>query len=139
MYKLIVLCIVVLLILILGNIYITREGFQQSPTTSSGGCSFDEEQEDENCNNIQIRSGDTLNSFVVNTVCPDDPRCIGICVNDHTWTDANKRNQLFSEYVSGTLKDEQSSHLISTSRCGECIKNFYPIIRLIHERNQCNI
>ena len=70
----------------IGNIYITRDGFTgrttpDPPTTSTllnPECSYDEE-DDENCNLIE----DPNNNYFVHNVCPKDPRCLGICINDH--------------------------------------------------------
>ena len=135
MYKIITILVIVVLILLIGNIFITSEGF----TTAVGDteCSFDEDQDDENCNRIDAPGINS--SFFVNNVCPKDPRCLGICINDHTWTDANKRQINYRNAISGRLKNPEFSHLLSSSRCSECIKNFIPIIRLIHEQQQCNI
>ena len=137
MYKTIVILIIVLLILILGNIFITREGFQTSSVASDNECSFDDEERDSDCNKIEDSANDS--SFSVHNVCPNDPRCLGVCINDHTWTDANKRSVGYVNANTGDLKNPEYAHLISSSRCGECIKNFYEITRLILDKDQCNI
>ena len=147
MYKVIVLILIVLIIIIIGNIYITREGFFNSPNspdqcqTETDGdddeCTFDEEDNDKNCNLIEDKENN--NSFYVHNVCPKDPRCLGVCINDHTWTDANKRVLNYTNAETGALKNPKFSYLISSSRCGECIKNFYWITKLIRDNNQCNL
>ena len=86
-----------------------------------------------------IEDTETGNTFTVNTVCPKDPKCLGICINDHTWTDANKRFLNYTNVQSGDLKNPKYKHLISSSRCGECIKNFYQITQLIKDNKQCNL
>lgn len=152
MNKVIIIVVIVLIILIIGNIYITNEGFSSGaptqlspPTTQSSSppteyveqeCSFDDEEEDSNCNSIEdTETGDT---FYVHNVCPNDPRCLGICINDHTWTELNKP-QTYTNAQTGELKNDKFKHLISSSRCGQCVKNFYKIIELIKDSNQCNI
>lgn len=147
MFKVIVLILIVLIILLIGNIYITREGFSEeiptptpSPTTTpitDTECSFDDLDDDENCNLIEDK--ETNNTFYVHNVCPKDPRCLGVCINDHTWTDANKRSLNYTNAKSGELKNPKFKHLVSSSRCGECIKNFYQITKLILDSKQCNI
>ena len=138
MFKVIVLILIVIIILIIGNIFITRDGFTGGTTSTivDSECSYDDE-DDENCNVIEDPNNN--NSFLVHNVCPKDPRCLGICINDHTWTDANKRFLNYTNAESGELKNQNFKHLISSSRCSECIKNFYQITKLISDSNQCNI
>ena len=142
MFKVIVLILTVLIIILIGNIYITREGFgggdNSTPTpTIDTECSFDDTDNDENCN--MIEDPDTNNTFLVHNVCPKDPRCLGICINDHTWTDANKSALNYTNVETGKLKNEKYKHLVNSSRCSECIKNFYQITKLISDSKQCNI
>ena len=144
MFKVLVLILTVLIIILIGNIYITREGFgggdNSTPTSTTKidtECSFDESERDENCN--MIEDPDTNNSFLVHNVCPKDPKCLGICINDHTWTDANKRALNYTSVETGVLKNEKYKHLINSSRCSECIKNFYQITKLIGDNKQCSI
>ena len=140
MYKIVVILIILFIILLLGHFFITREGFDTPTTTSTfidNECKFEEELNDNNCNKIE--DNDSGNEFTINNVCPNDPRCLGICINDHTWTDANKRDLLYSTNITGQLKNPKYKHLISSSRCGECVKNFYNIFKLINESKQCNI
>jgi hypothetical protein len=146
MNKLIIIIIIVLLILIIGNIYITNEGFSSgSPTTQpplpttqyvEPECRFDDEDVDSNCNRIE--DSETGDSFYVHNVCPNDPRCLGICINDHTWTEANIPEN-YTNAITGRVKNYEFKHLISSSRCGQCIKNFIKIAELIKDSNQCNI
>jgi hypothetical protein len=137
MYKIIVIVLIVLIIILIGNMYITREGFQTTSVAFDKECSFDDEDTDENCN--QIEDIENNNSFTVHTVCPKDPRCLGICINDHTWTSANKSLYNYVNANEGDLKNNKFKHLIGSSRCGECINNFYQITKLIREKKQCNI
>ena len=136
MYKTIVILIIVFLILILGNIFITREGFKTTRVSSSE-CSFEDDTGDSDCNRIEDDTNN--NSFSVHNVCPNDPRCLGVCINDHTWTEANKRDIGYVNANVGELKNPEFSHLISSSRCGECVKNFYEIAQLILDKQQCNL
>ena len=89
-----------ILILVIGNLFITREGFfdgnnaENTPgvTTSAeslreDNCVFDRDSADKDCNKGTTDDG---NEFKIHNVCPFDPRCLGTCVNDFTWTDENK-------------------------------------------------
>ena len=92
---------------------------------------------DDDCSVIQTETG----SFLVHNVCPSDPKCLGICVNDHTWTTKNKDalGNLDSRLNEvGNLKNPDQSHLVSSSRCMECIKNFYFIVDIINNSKNCS-
>lgn len=152
MYKVYVLLLIVLLILIIGNIFITREGFyNDEPTISSSSsqteteieCSFETKQVENDCNKITTENND---EFLVHNVCPLNPKCLGICVNDFTWTEENKKALgIFdkSSYRVGDLKIQNEQHnsklkaLFKSSRCMECIKNFYSGIKLINSNVGC--
>lgn len=145
MFKVTILVLIVFIIILIGNIYITRDGFTgisppDPPTTSTllnPECSYEEEGDDENCNMIEDK--ETNNTYFVHNVCPKDPKCLGICINDHTWTDANKRVLNYTNAETGELKNEKYKHLVNSSRCGECIKNFFQITKLISDSKQCNL
>ena len=63
---------------------------------------MEDKENDKNCNYIEDKVNN--NSFYVHNVCPKDPRCLGICINDHTWTDANKRPLNYLNAKTGDLK-----------------------------------
>ena len=140
MYKISIVVLIVIIILIIGNIFISREGFFSEPTQPNlfiPSCNMNIPDRTNDCNIIETDSG----AYRVNNVCPDDPRCLGICVNDHTWTTKNKQ-QLGSFDSSlnelGALKNPEQSHLIASSRCLECVKNFYFIADLIANSKNCS-
>ena len=94
---------------------------------------------DNDCSNIRTRRGDEI---TIRNVCPKDPRCLGICIDDHTWTEKNKRDlgPFDSDLnVVGELKNPDMKHLISSSRCLECVKNFGTAANLLIESNSCII
>ena len=62
MYKIITILVIVVLILLIGNIFITSEGFTTDAEDTE--CSFDEDQDDENCNRIEAPGINS--SFFVN-------------------------------------------------------------------------
>jgi hypothetical protein len=153
MYKVYVLLLVVILIIIIGNMFITREGFYQEgnndngeddvvPSTQSDTeieCTFETRQVKDDCNKIVTNDKD---EFTVHNVCPLNPKCLGTCVNDFTWTKENKQELgMFDKprYKIGHLKsnDEKLKALFKSSRCMECIKNFYTGIELIHSNVGC--
>lgn len=122
------------------------------------GCTWDENKEkcvgnnldnDSDCGVINSVTGD---EFRINTVCPYSPECLSICLNDFTFTEENlpynnvtPYNSLINKLkikVNGVndsveLEDqEDQSHLFISSRCFECVKNFYKITELIRN-NGC--
>jgi hypothetical protein len=138
MNKLVIVLIIVIIILLIGNFYITREGFFSEATTASlyvDDCD-PKVTEDSNCNRIDDAEN-PMGSYLVHNVCPKDPSCIGICINDHTWTSVNKPLNYDNSKI-GSLKNNEFSHLITSSRCTECIKNFHQILKLIKESKTCN-
>ena len=80
------------------------------------------------------------------------PECLGVCLNDFTFTEDNlpynnayPYNTLINKLkirVNGvndslsTEDQEDQSHLFISSRCFECVKNFYKITELIRN-NSC--
>ena len=200
--KLILLGVIVLIIILLGCMFITNEGFQTCATLSAddtstckhtclglirGECDTEDEcnwdktnnkcisncsslksenvcnnnsackwedtkcinKDDEDCNKIKVTNNNgSTEELQINNVCPKDPKCVEICIRDHTWIKKhidrqpedplrafNNTNQLNHE--DATLKDPESKHLVTASQCMECIKNFYPIISLIH-KHECS-
>ena len=49
-------------------------------------------------------------SYLVHNVCPKDPSCIGICINDHTWTSVNKPLNYDNRSI-GSLKNNEFKYL----------------------------
>ena len=151
MYKIYIVLLIIILILLIGNIFITREGFFQEPlpSTSASGirvdnCVFDEEGKDDDCNKGITNDG---HEFKIHDVCPLNPKCLGVCVNDFTWTEENKAelsqkyNIDTSSFDLGDLKnknDKKLKAIFQSSRCMECIKNFYPGISLMQSVVDCD-
>lgn len=112
-------------------------------------CVDDNADDDSDCGVINSVTGD---QFRINTVCPYSPECLGICLNDFTFTEQNlpydnipPYNTLINKLKikvdgindSALLEDqEDQSHLFVSSRCFECVKNFYKITELIRN-NTC--
>ena len=95
---------------------------------------------DSDCSKIETLSGD---SFNINTVCPYSPECLGICLNDFTYTKDNldKQEVRYRRSLIGKLKietkgEDDQSHIFLSSRCMECVKNFHKITELLH-KNSC--
>ena len=134
--------LIILLIILLSCVYVTREGFQTNRTTSAsvdecGG--YNVEEEDSDCSNVVTRSGD---EFQIRNVCPKDPNCLGICIDNFTWTEKNINDLgAFSQGLGaqpGTLKSDEFNHLVISSRCAECVKNFYKGADLLANTNTCD-
>lgn len=153
MYRIYILLVVVVLIIIIGNIFITREGFYQAGDGEDEEtaeeeevteqveqeCTFTTEQVENDCNKIVT---DDRDEFEVHNVCPLNPMCLGICVNDFTWTEENKAalGQFDKDrYKVGELKsnDEKLKAIFKSSRCMECVKNFYTGAELMHSTVGC--
>ena len=178
--KLILLGMILLIIILLGCMFITNEGFKNketfecaSPTSqcsqsncvlyrtneectkeSTEDCKWDsgvckdnkKSDDDENCNKITVtNSGGSKTELSIHNVCPSDPKCVAMCIDDHTWinpetSDASNnfyKNIQDEANVHSALKSPDSKHLVTSSRCMECIKNFYPIASLI-ENHSCD-
>ena len=148
--------LIIFLIIILSCVYITREGFNtdsNSPILTSTAidtsstsasileddCTFGDNSGDEDCSNVITESGD---EFEVRNVCPYDPRCLGICIDNFTWTDKNLSDLgaigQGLQVEPGELKGTDNNHLIISSRCGECVKNFYKSAYILANTNACN-
>lgn len=158
--RIVIVVLVILIIFLVSNIFITREGFYTNELSNNISinqdfitpntieefsilepyeCSYDEEPSDDDCYNIRTIQGDEKK---VRNVCPKDPRCLGICIDDHTWTEKNKRDLgAFDSNLNvvGKLRHPDMKHLISSSRCLECIKNFGTAANLLRESNSCII
>lgn len=118
-----------------------EDGCEWDSTTNK--C-IDTTNTDSNCGQITAVDGSEYN---VHTVCPYSPECVGICLNDFTYTAENTPQYSNSNtppwnLMRGNLKinttgdDNDESHLFISSRCYECIKNFYKITKLMKE-NSC--
>ena len=107
-------------------------------TLSSNKCST--KDKDVDCNKITITNDGNKIELPINTVCPTDPNCVQVCINDHTWINKdglnNNNTNGFGEQVSGSLKNANDTHLLTSSGCMQCIKNFYPIVNLI-DKHEC--
>ena len=153
MYKIYIVLLIIILILVIGNIFITREGFFQGEIPSAtieslkireDNCVFDEENKNDDCNKGITEDG---NEFKIHNICPLNPKCLGVCVNDFTWTEENiaqiskKYNIDTSRYKVGDLKkknDKKLEAVFQSSRCMECVKNFYPGIELMQSVVDCD-
>ena len=181
--KLILLGIILLIIILLGCVFITNEGFKNketfecsNPTSkceqsncalyrtieectskkSTEGCEWDntkckdatsDDDDDANCNKITVtNSVGSKTELSIHNVCPSDPKCVAMCIDDHTWINpetsnaSNKYNNIMGNDANdnAALKSNDSKHLVTSSRCMECIKNFYPITTLI-ENHSCQL
>jgi hypothetical protein len=71
-------------------------------------------------------SSDVNTQLQLKTVDPALPECVGICINQHTYTTDNTKNIIVSiPNLLGKIKDNQSNENIISTKCGECINNFY--------------
>lgn len=139
MYKISIVILIVIIILLISNIFISSEGFSQptEPVKFIPSCNMSIPDRTSDCSIIETESG----AYRVNNVCPEDPRCLGICINDHTWTVKNKQELgSFDSPLNelGNLKNEEQSHLVQSSRCLECVKNFYFIADAIANSKNCS-
>jgi hypothetical protein len=57
-------------------------------------------------------------------VNPELPECVGICINQHTYTNENIDNNSDLSLI-GRIKNGHSQEDIIVSNCGQCISNFY--------------
>ena len=112
--------------------------------TDKNKCVDNNNDKDSDCSVINSLIGD---KFKINTVCPYSPECMGICLNDFTFTKENLPYNNVTPYNSliNNLKinvdgidsslasedQEDQSHLFVSSRCFECVKNFYKITELL--------
>ena len=87
----------------------------------------------------EIAIGDISQHPNVNTVNPNLPECVGICINQHTYTKQNSKNILgFSEDYLGQVKSNQNDNHVMSTGCGECLNNFYTGIQLMKDKsNSC--
>ena len=77
----------------------------------------------------------------IETVDPLLPECVGICINQHTYTKDNTKNIFIPspEFIS-QRKSNQSEATVMNTRCGECINNFYKGLILMKEQSSdCNL
>ena len=77
--------------------------------------------------NCKVREGSSL----IN-VCPYKPECVGICINQHTYTNENIVNEILkNEDNIGEIKDDQTEADVLSTNCGICIDNFYTGLKLM--------
>lgn len=75
------------------------------------------------------------------TVDPKLPQCVGICINQHTYTKENTKNIFIADpsFLTKKKTNQNDDDIINT-RCGECINNFYYGLELLKEESEkCQI
>ena len=97
--------------------------------------------QDSDCSKIESLTGDDFN---IHTVCPYSPECLGICLNDFTYTNHNLERSdsppwkdLVGKLKIETKGENNQSHIFTSSRCFECVRNFYKITDLL-SNNSCD-
>lgn len=94
-------------------------------------------QENFNNHNDEIACYSTCRNRQLSTladVCPDKPECVGICVNQHTYTKDNISDEpLRSDEDIGALKNGQSPSDVISTNCGLCISNFYSGLKIMND------
>ena len=73
-------------------------------------------------------------------VNPDRPECVGICINQHTYTKENTEEypSLLRPDSIGNIKYGHNNRIIKNN-CGLCISNFYEGLKLMDSMgNQCS-
>ena len=101
---------------------------------SSGNIASDTSQN----RNVNTRDGTSSSNpnLAPITVNPNLPECVGICINQHTNTSENIGSSGSSRNsVIGQLKTGHQPFHIRTSRCDQCIKNFYKGLKLMKDKN----
>ena len=75
------------------------------------------------------------------TVNPLLPECIGICINQHTYTKENTKDIFIpNPNIISQKKSNQSDSTIMTTKCGECINNFYKGLEaMMTQHDRCNL
>ena len=92
-------------------------GGEGSDGGGSGGGGSGGDSDIPNCVNTQVN--------LVN-VDPNKPECVGICINQHTYTEENIVNDPLKTLEDvGTLKNGQTKADVISTNCGLCIDNFY--------------
>ena len=73
-------------------------------------------------------------------VCPEKPECVGICINQHTYTKENIVNDPLKTLDDvGTLKNGQTKSDVISTNCGLCIDNFYNGLKKMNDLGiQCS-
>ncbi len=86
--------------------------------------------ENESCyTNCRERESSSLTD-----VCPNKPECVGICINQHTYTDENISEDILKTLDDvGTLKNNQNNADVITTNCGLCIANFYEGLKKMND------
>ena len=70
----------------------------------------------------------------IHIVNPNNPCCLRTCINDFTDVD-DKEGNLRPEFRS--QEGNQNLHYFFSSKCDECISNFYSPVSLIREARRC--
>ena len=63
-------------------------------------------------------------------VNPYNPKCVDFCVNTYT-NPENTRDKISGAVVDGEFRGKRFNHAFFTSKCGQCIDNFYNTIKKI--------
>jgi len=114
--------ILILLFLSLYFVLSNKEKFTQCKSTC-----YTHNTANDTCGSISSHAG--INSDQFKIVCPSNPDCVGKCINMFTWTDNSDAGIPVN---SGTLKDENYKDYYFSTRCNECIDNFYNGMLLLH-------
>ena len=119
----IIILILIFFLLIFINLLINKESFYQNiPKLKCG--KIDNILSNESNSNLKN------NMKIVN---PNLPECIGICINQHTYTVENSKHIWnFKNSFLGETKTDKDTDIINT-KCGQCIKNFYKGLSLIKQ------
>lgn len=68
-------------------------------------------------------------------VCPTDPKCLALCINEHTWTAENIKNVDYTDTDElpeiGKIKKNINRYF--TNNCDKCIDNFSSSVDLIYK------
>ena len=115
---------IIILILLFLSLYFVLSNKEKFTCKSS--C-YTHNTENDTCSSISSRAGIDPNQFKM--VCPSNPDCVGKCINMFTWTDNSDAGIPVN---SGTLKDENYKDYYFSTRCNECIDNFYNGMLLLH-------
>ena len=119
----------------------TASGSTASGSTASGSTSGGTTVDGSIVNGGSSESPNVNTQVQYETVDPLLPECVGICVNQHTYTNENTRNIFIPnpEFIT-QRKSNQSDDTVMRTKCGECINNFYQGLILMKEQSsECNL
>ena len=67
------------------------------------------------------------------TIDPNFPTCVGVCINQHTYTKINTEGKNIDSKFIGQLKDKQTEEDVLKTKCGLCISNFYSGLKIMDD------